>query len=322
MSLHQTSGRHRLGFLLATITMLIWGALPLVLKLLLSRLEPGTIVWARFTASTVGLGLVLAYRAQLPRLSSLTRRQWGLLFVATAALAANYLCFMLGLDRTTPATSQVLIQTGPLLLALGGLLVFREHFSRLQWLGFGVLVAGIATFYASQVASGPADPERFSAGVAFICVAALTWAINGLAQKQLLTALPSQSLLLCIYFGCALALAPTASPATVMELDLTGWVALGLAVMATLVAYGCFAASLAHVEASRVSAILALVPLATLAFATLADRVSPATFSADPVAPLGLAGAGAVICGSLITALGGDAPVSRDTERTPADAAS
>ena len=59
-----------------------------------------------------------------------------LLIVATLGLAANYIGFLLGLDHTSPANAQVLIQLGPLLLALGGLVVFRERFAPAQWLGF------------------------------------------------------------------------------------------------------------------------------------------------------------------------------------------
>jgi drug/metabolite transporter (DMT)-like permease len=310
MSLHQSSGRQGLGFLLAGITMLVWSALPLSLELLLARMDPGSIVWVRFCAASVFLGLLLAQRGELPRLSNLARADWLLLLLATAGLATNYVFYMLGLHYTSAATSQVLIQVGPLFLALGGIVVFREHFSRLQWIGFSVLVAGIAAFCTSQLAGVPADPAdsaRFALGIGFIAAAAFTWAIFGVAQKQLLTALPSQGLMLCLYVGCTIALAPAASPASVLELDTPGWLALGFAILATLVAYGCFAASLEHVEASRVSAIIALVPIGTFAFAAIAQRASPATFSAEFVAPVGYVGAGAVVFGSLLTALGGDA---------------
>ncbi len=109
-----------------------------------------------------------------------------LLLAATLGLAANYIGFLLGLDHTSPANAQVLIQLGPLLLALGGLVVFRERFAPAQWLGFTVLVVGLGAFFASQLAAIGRESDRYLVGVAWIGFAALTWAIYGLAQKQLL----------------------------------------------------------------------------------------------------------------------------------------
>ena len=131
-----------------------------------------------------------------------------MLALATLGLAANYIGFLLGLDHTSPANAQVLIQLGPLLLALGGLLVFRERFAPAQWLGFGAIVVGLGAFFASQLVALGREIDRYLVGVAWIGFAAVTWAIYGLAQKQLLQVLSSQAVMLCIYAGCALCFAP------------------------------------------------------------------------------------------------------------------
>src|SRR4029450_3040861 len=56
MALHQPSGRRRLGFALAATTMLLWGMLPLALKLGLSSLDAVTITWVRVGVASLGLG--------------------------------------------------------------------------------------------------------------------------------------------------------------------------------------------------------------------------------------------------------------------------
>src|SRR5512145_803836 len=128
--LHRASDRSGLGFSLALATMLLWGVLALALKVTLAEMDAYTITWYRFLVSTVLLGAVLASRGQLPAVGRLSRHVQGLLVVATTFLAANYILFLLGLQHTTPANTQVLIQLAPLLLAVGGLGVFGERFTR------------------------------------------------------------------------------------------------------------------------------------------------------------------------------------------------
>ncbi|MCG8591313.1 MAG: DMT family transporter [Proteobacteria bacterium] len=132
MERHRASGRAGLGFALAACTMVLWGMLPLALEALLERLDPVTLTWFRFGFSALALAPLLAWRRELPRFDRLGRHGWGLLLVATGFLAANYLSYLLGLDRTNAASAQVLIQAAPLLLALGGIAVFGERFARLQ----------------------------------------------------------------------------------------------------------------------------------------------------------------------------------------------
>lgn len=306
MELHRSSGRRWLGFALASVTMLLWGVLPLALEIVLRGMDPASIVWYRFLLSALLLGALLAWRGGLPPLARLGRAQWLLLAIATAGLALNYLAYMLGLDLTGPANAQVLIQLAPLMLAMGGLLVFGEHFSRLQWAGFCVLILGLATFFGSQLLALAAARDRYLLGSATLVAAALTWAVYGMAQKQLLHWLPSQTVMLCIYAGCALCLLPAATPAAIGGLEALELGMLLFCALNTLVAYGAFSAALAHWEASRVSSVLALTPLATLAFAWLAAALRPALVTPEAISPTSLLGAAAVVGGSLLTSLGGD----------------
>jgi drug/metabolite transporter (DMT)-like permease len=304
MELHRPSGRLALGFGLASTTMLLWGVLPLALRRALREIDPVTLTGVRFTVSAVVLCAVLAATGRLPALRGLDRTGLRLLAVATLGLAANYIGYLLGLDHTSPANAQVMIQTGPLLLALGGLLVFGERFNRLQWIGFGVLVLGLGVFFAGQLAALGRELGRYLAGVAWIGFAAITWAIYGLAQKQLLRTLSSQGVMLCIYVGCALFFVPFSQPSVLWKLTAEGWWVLAFCTANTLVAYGAFAAALEHWEASRVSAVLALTPLGTLAATVVAARALPAEGIPDPLSATSWAGALLVVGGSLLTALG------------------
>lgn len=288
--------------------MLIWSFLPHVLKFLLSHIDPYTLTWYRFAMASIGFALILKRRGALPVLSLFTRRDFVLLLVAIVGLAANYICFLVGLDLTSPATSQVLIQIGPVLLALGAIVIFREHFTPAQWLGFAVMVAGLLVFFRSQLsqlAGVVSEAEQYRLGVGAIVAAAVFWAAYGLAQKQLLTAIPSQPLMFCLFLGCTLLFFPASDLRAVGDLDGLGLAALAVSALATAGAYGCFSAALEHVEASRVSAVIALVPLGTLASSYLLSWLVPELVPRVSLSALSFLGAGAVVAGSLITALGG-----------------
>jgi len=299
MDLHQPSGRGALGGALAASTMLLWGFLPHGLALSLAELDPVTITWFRFGVASAVMVLWLGSRGALPRRAALAGGGGWLLLVATAGLAANYLAYLVGLSLTTPANAQVLIQTAPLLLGLGGIFVFGERFTRGQWMAFGVLVGGLVLFFSSQLVELASELARYLRGVEMIGLAAVTWAVYGLAQKQLLRRLGSQQIMLCIYVGCFAVFSAGAAPGRLARLSAVGWGALVFAAFNTLGAYGCFAAALEHWPASRVSAVIALTPLTTLAVGVVGSALLPGYVESEAVAWTSLLGAGLVVAGSM-----------------------
>ena len=304
MSLHQPSGRTGLGLSLAATTMVLWGSLPLALKGALQHLDAVTLTTVRFIVASAVLAVILGPRGELAQIRRLGRTGVALLVLAVCALTVNFVGFIMGLDRTSPANAQLLIQLAPLLLGIGGLAVFGERYTRLQWIGVGVLVAGLTLFFQGQLGAMGDDRERYVIGTGILVLAAVTWAGYGLAQKQLLRSMTSLPLLCVIYAGCAVALVPWSALGDVVGLSLTGWLLVGYCSANTLVGYGAFATALEHVEASRVSAVLALTPVATLVFSQLAAALWP---EAMPMEQLGLsqwAGGAAVVLGSITTTLG------------------
>ena len=305
MTLHTTTGRWRLGATLACTTMLVWGMLPLALKIVLRVLDSPTIIWFRMSVSALLIGGLLAWRRRLPPLRTLTRRGWVLLLIAVGGIAANFRAFMAGLDLTTPGNAQVLSQLGPVLLALGGLVVFGERYRRLQWIGLAVLATGLGVFFSNQLHLLVTQVDRYLLGSAMIVVAAATWAAYGLAQKQLLRSLSAEGIMLCIYVGSALVFAPLATPSRVPEIPRFEMLVLLFCAVNTIVGYGAFSNALHHWEASRVSAVLSLTPLATLTFAVLGERLFPDVMHTEPVSAWTIGGAAIVVAGSLLVALGG-----------------
>lgn len=298
--------------MLALTTAALWSTLPLALKVTLERVDALTLTWARFAFAALVTGAWLVARGQLGAFSAGTRRDWGLLWLAAIMLVGNYLFYLLGLQFTTPANAQLLIQLAPLLMALGGIWVFRERFNAWQWLGLAIIATGLAVFFSDQVGKPLPPGSRYLLGAACIVLAAMVWAVYALAQKQLLARFSSTQVMGFIYLVAAFALLPAAHPAVLLRLDWLHGLLLAYCAINTLGAYGAFAEALAHWEASRVSAVLALTPLLTVVCVAIAHKLAPDYIRAEQIDWLGWAGAIAVVAGSTLTSLARDAAPRAD----------
>ncbi len=305
---HRAAGNRRLGLLLALATTVLWGFLSIALKLLLEGMDAFTVTWYRLTAAALVLGLYQARRGRLPAVGRLGRGSWLLLAIAVLGLVANYVLFLVSLEYVPPATSQLVIQLAPILLMLGGLLIFRETFSRMQWIGLLVLVAGLLLFFNQRLPALLGLSGAEAVGVGLVVVAAVVWAAYALAQKQLLLQLSSVNILLLIYVGAAVALLPLARPAAIATLSPFHLALLVFCTFNTLAAYGCFAEALVHWEATRVSAVIALTPLVTIAAVLGYAELFPGSGMAAGLDAWGVVGGLVVVAGSVMTSLGRSVP--------------
>ena len=119
--MNHISGRWKLGLLLALFTATMCGVLPVALNGVMTTLDPIMVTFFRFSL----VGVLLA----------------GLL------LACNYGLYIVGLEKTAAEAAQVMIQFAPMLLLVAGIWVFKESFSRLQWLGVGGFVSRLGLFF-------------------------------------------------------------------------------------------------------------------------------------------------------------------------------
>ena len=302
--MHQTSGRWGLGLALSLLTVFLWGILPIALKVSLQVLDVYTIIWFRFLVSFLLLAVFLGIKGKLPKWQQLRASSGKLLAIATLGLGCNYLLFMQGLALTSPANAEVLIQLAPLLLSLGGLVIFQEHYTKLQWTGVGIITCGYIVFFNDQVSNLITATRTYIFGSSLIILAAAAWAIYALCQKQLLHSLTSSHIMLIIYGGCALLFTPLAQPGTILTLNTSYFIVLLFCAFNTLIAYGAFAESLAHCPASQVSAVLALAPIITLISVAVTSVFLPSLITSENLTIIGIFGALLVVAGSVAIASG------------------
>ncbi|WMS88650.1 DMT family transporter [Pleionea litopenaei] len=289
---------------MSLLTAVLWGLLPIALKGLLVYLDALTITWLRFVIAAVVLGAFLTYKNRLPSLNKLHSRGTSLLtIVVIVGLLGNYILYMLGLDKITPGGAQVMIQSAPMLLLIGSLILFKESFHFKQWFGLIIFCCGLLLFFNQRFAELINPENQYTIGILLIFIAGVLWAGYALAQKQLLKSFKSDEIMIMVYLAGSLVFLPLASASPVLQLDLLGWLLLLFCGANTLVAYGAFAEALDHWEASRVSATLALTPLLTLGFMQLTELFFPNYLEPEPLNALSFIGAGLVVVGSAFTAL-------------------
>jgi drug/metabolite transporter (DMT)-like permease len=302
------TGKWRLGFTLSLCTAVLWGVLPIALSVVLADMDAYTITWWRFAVAAAGLGAFLAWRGQLPRLAGAGRAAFVLLALALVTLGANYVLYLFALDHTSPSVAQVVIQLAPLLFTVGGVFVFRERFTSGQWIGFAVLTAGLLLFFNRRLPELAQPARGLGLGVWLMVLSAFAWAAYGLSQKQLLRHFGAQQVLFIIYVGATAALLPAADPFELAGLDALQLGMLAFCCANTLAAYGAFVEALYHWDASRVGAVLSTAPLFTIAAMWLVEKAELALVAPESLNGLSVAGALAVVGGSMAAAL---------TSRTP-----
>ncbi|MEE4918887.1 DMT family transporter [Pseudomonas alliivorans] len=302
--MHISSGRWVYGLCLALLTALLWGILPVKLKQVLQAMDPVTVTWFRLLVSGSLLFVWLASVKRLPSFRLLGRKGKVLVVLAVLGLVGNYMLYLVGLRMLSPGTTQLLIQIGPILLLISSIFLFKERFSLGQGIGLAILLIGFGLFFNQRLVELLTSLGDYTLGVLIVIMASVVWTFYGLSQKQLLTVWNSLQVMMVIYLLCALLITPWAHPAEALQLSpLQGWLLLACC-LNTLVAYGAFAEALAHWEASRVSATLALTPLITLASVAIAAWLWPNYVQAEEINALGYGGALLVVLGSALTALG------------------
>lgn len=300
---HTTSGRWKLGFTLSLFAALLWGLLPIALKGLLGQMDPVTITWYRFLLAALILAAFVFRKGDVSDFQKLRGTVLLLLAIAGFSLYGNYVLFLFGLNYLTPGVSQIVIQLAPVFMLLGGLIFFRERFSKMQWAGLAILILGMVLFFNKRIHELISQFTDYTLGVLLIVLAAVIWAFYGLAQKQLLKTFPSEIIMLFIYFAGIFVLLPGSKPVQLIHLKPMQVGLLIFCGLNTLLAYGSFAEALDHWEASRISAVLAITPIITILAMKIGVRFFPKFIQPEQLNRWSVIGALMVVGGSMISAL-------------------
>ena len=255
------SANYLRGILLSLVTALLWGILPIFLKISLQGFHAGTISWFRFLFAFLILAIILQWRKHNP-LNILRKPPW-MGIVGGACLSANYYWVTVGVDLSGPSNMAVLIQVAGVFLVLVGVFVFHERLSLRQVLGMFIVGCGLFLFFHDQQ-SRIQEPGEYYYANFLIVLAALVWVGYMVSQKILSRQYGAQSLNLLVYAVATLTLIGGVEWADFTRAGLTAWLSLIFCAVNTLLAYGALAEAVKYIPLALISVIISLNPLITL----------------------------------------------------------
>ncbi|QBY05227.1 DMT family transporter [Thalassotalea sp. HSM 43] len=300
-----SSSNNMTGLLLALVTAVMWGLLPLALMSVLQLMDSYTITMYRFLFAAVFVSFILYNNKNIPTAIFKNKGLFKRLFFAAIFLSLNYILYLSSLYFVPAETAQMLIQMAPFMMLIGSVVFLKESFTRGQMVGSVVLISGLLLFFNQQFSqAGDIANDDFITGFIIMLGASSTWAIYAILQKKMLNHFSSNQIMWFIYLFSSLFFLPLSAPADIGSLNIVALLLLLFCCANTLVAYGTFAKAMEYWPASKVSAVLAITPLLTVLFATIAESIWPHLFSAQELNGLAYIGACLVVTGSMLTALG------------------
>jgi drug/metabolite transporter (DMT)-like permease len=268
------ASRYRWSALAAVaVTVLAWASAFVAIRAVGASYEPGPLTLGRLLVGSLalGAGLLVMRRWVWP-----TRQEWTLIVLCGVAWFTIYnLALNAAEQRVDAGTTAMLVNVGPILIALFAGLWMGEGFPR--WLVVGALVAFAGAVLVGAATSNAEDADLL--GVVLCLVAAVTYAIGVLAQKPVLRRLPGlQVTWMACTIGAVVCLPFT--PALLTELAVAPGAATAglvyLGVVPTALAFSTWAYALARMDAGRLGVSTYLVPPITIVMsAALLGEVPP-----------------------------------------------
>jgi len=287
------------GLLYAGATAISWGFLAIFLKVALNQIDAITLSWFRFVIALIVLCILLLIRD--PEKLHLITKPPKLAIVAGIALGFNYIGFITGIDKTTASNAQIFIQTGPLLLALAGIFIFKEKVSKIQMLGFVIAICGFALFFNEQLSNLLTEEQgNYKLGSLFVILSAISWACYAALQKSLVTKFNPQSLNVIIFAAPCLMLLPFVDFEGLTLLTWQIWLVVIFLGVNTVVAYGCLAEAFQYIEANKVAIIVTVNPVITIVTMSILAYLEVTFIKPEIISFVGIVGGLLVITGAIL----------------------
>jgi drug/metabolite transporter (DMT)-like permease len=242
------------------VTVTLWGSSFVAIRGAGQILSPGSLALGRLLVSLVVLGVAaLIWREPLPKRRDLVRiAAFGVLWLGVYSVALNE-----AERRVDAGTAAMLINIGPILIAILAGVFLQEGFPRWLFAGSAVAFSGCVLIGLASSRSG----SRAGLGIALLIVAASAYAAAAVIQKPVLARV---SPLQVTWLGCAAGAAACLpfAPALVGELHRTGTTAIGwvvyLGVASTALGFATWTYALRRTSAGRLASLAYLIPVVAI----------------------------------------------------------
>jgi drug/metabolite transporter (DMT)-like permease len=242
------------------VTVALWGSAFVAIRDAGETLSPGSLALGRLLVSVVVLGVAaLIWRAPLPaRRDLLSIAAFGVLFLGVYSVALNE-----AERRVDAGTAAMLINTGPILIAILAGIFLREGFPRWLFAGCAVAFAGCLLIGLANAGLGAGA----GLGIALLIVAACAYATAVVIQKPVLARV---SPLQVTWLGCAVGtiVCLPFAPTLFAELGEAGGGAIAwtvyLGIAPTALGFATWAFALRRMDAGRLASLAYLIPVVAI----------------------------------------------------------
>jgi drug/metabolite transporter (DMT)-like permease len=250
-------GRDYAALVAAGVTVLLWGSAFVGIRSAGRTFSPGALSLGRLVVAAVALAAVGLVRGERPP-SRAALREVGLPLLVCGLLwfGAYNVALNSGERRVDAGTAAMLVNVGPILIAVLAGVLLREGFPRALFGGVAVAFAGVIV-----IAVASSTHAATTTGVLLCLAAAIAYAAGVVTQKVVLRRLsPFQTVFACAVIG-ALVCTPFA-PQLARELGpahAEAWMAY-LGVGPTALGFLTWSFALSRTNAGRLAATTYLVP--------------------------------------------------------------
>jgi drug/metabolite transporter (DMT)-like permease len=282
-------------------------------------MEPTAYVAWRATIGALVLGVVVAWRARrrltaLVSLRSLPRRAQAALFAAALAGMVLNLCMFIAFDRITIALALLGFYTYPAIVAVANVVLGRERMDATRAVALGLAIVGMVAVVASQL--DPTAGVRVDAlGIGLALGAAVCQSIFVLLARDGYPQVPSEQAMTTVLFVAgigALLVALTVGGVGSLTFPLGSPSLLALLVFSGIAGAAIpslgFLAGIRLIGGTRAGILMLFEPVVGVALA--------AWLLAEPLVPIQLVGAAAILGAALLVQRAGRGP---ETTALPGD---
>jgi drug/metabolite transporter (DMT)-like permease len=274
-------GLGRAGVVAVVVTVLAWASAFVVIRFAAPWLSPGALTLGRLLVGTVALTVMTSVRRlgggdRLARLRVLPRRaRWLLVLIGLLWFAVYNVALNAGEHHVDAGTSSMIIQIGPVLIAVIAGTLLHEGFPRPLVVGTAVALVGTVMIGVATSTAGAGERPAGASpllGVLLVLVSAVVYAVALVAQKVVLRQVSgllvtwvacTVGFVACLPFAGQLVTGLAAAPYRVW------WAVVYLGVVPTAIAFSTWAYALGRSDAGRLSISTYAVPPVAIALGWL-----------------------------------------------------
>jgi drug/metabolite transporter (DMT)-like permease len=262
----------------ALTTVVLWASAFVGIRSAGRAFSPGALSLGRLLVAGIALAAIGLLRGErLPSRAQLRQSGFPLLVAGLLWFGAYNLALNSGERRVDAGTAAMLVNIGPVLIAILAGLLLAEGFPRSLFVGCAIAFAGVVV-----IALATANRSATTAGVLLCVAAALAYAGGAVAQKFVLRTLTgTQTIFLCCVIGTVACLPFAGSLVTQLGSapgGSIGWL-FYLGIAPTALGFSTWAYALRRTDAGRLAATTYLVPPLSILLGWLWLGESPASLA-------------------------------------------